>query len=461
MQHTIVLGGGIAGLAIAKELLAHGEKVTVLEKATEVGGLARTLSFDGYRFDIGGHRFHSNNPDVVNWVKTLLGDDLIDVPRESHIRLDNKYIEYPIRFPSALGIFSPLTAAKVIASYVLAQFIPKTRPDVSFEDWVVRRFGRKLYNVYFKPYTEKIWGIKCTELSAMWASQRISLPSLVGTIRHAILPGKITPKTVISRFFYPKMGFSMIVEALRAEIEAKGGQVVTGANIDVIDPDAIKVCYSRDGEPVEITGTRIISSIPLSLLFRAMPPSTSAAEFSQQHSLAYRDIILVDLAINRKQVTNDSWTYFPDPKLIFGRTHEPKNWSDKLIPSPDVTSLAVEIFSSRGETVWQMTDDAIIDKVVEQMDEIGLISRSEFIKGWVVRVPFAYPIYYIGYEDEMKKVHSFLEKWPKLHLVGRTGAFKYMNSDGVIEDVFRLMRELYPQDRPAVAPLKEETERWA
>jgi len=191
-----------------------------------------------------------------------------------------------------------------------------------------------------------------------------------------------------------------------------------------------------------------------------LPESSGAHDVANGYKLEYRDLIIVCLAIKRSQVSQDSWTYFPDPNLIFGRTHEPKNWSAEMVPSPEYTSLAVEIFTTRGEPIWEMSDDAIVARVVEQMDEINWIKKSEFVKGWAMRVPFAYPVYYIGYEKRLQQVHDFLSRWQNLHLVGRTGAFVYMNSDGVIEDVFRLMAELYPDVTPAVRSLELETGRW-
>lgn len=460
-QDMIILGGGIAGLAVGYELARRGYQVTVLEKNTHAGGLARTLVFDGYRFDIGGHRFHSNNEDVVNWLRDLMGADLLQVPRLSHIRMGEKYIRYPLQFPGALKTFDPLTAVQVLLSYAWAKIKPLQEPHHTFEDWVIHRFGRKLYEVYFKPYTEKVWGIPTTELSAMWAAQRISLPSLAATVMRALIPGRTPPPTIIDRFYYPREGFGMITDRLQEEIEARGGKVITDAAVTGVDPSSGMVTYTHDGAAHEVTGATIISTIPLSLLLRMLPAESGAPAVADSYELEYRDLIIVDLALKRDQVSTDSWTYFPDPKLIFGRTHEPKNWSAEMVPSPDVTSLAVEIFTTRGEPVWEMTDDAIIAKVVEQMNAIGWLNSSDFIKGWVLRVPYGYPVYRVGYQVHLQRVLDFLNRWDNLHLVGRTGSFKYMNSDGVIEDVFRLMGDLFPDEKQRVQALEKERERWA
>ncbi|MBZ0302426.1 MAG: FAD-dependent oxidoreductase, partial [Anaerolineae bacterium] len=335
-EHTIVLGGGIAGLATGYELARRGQKVTILEKNPDAGGLARTLVFDNFRFDIGGHRFHSNNEDVVNWVKELLGPDLLRVPRISHIRLGQKYVSYPLEFPSALNIFPPITAARMVASYILAQFTQRNKPILSFEDWVVARFGRALFDVYFGPYTRKVWGIPTDELSAQWAAQRIGIPSLTQAVLRLLRP-KHGPAlaTAITEFYYPRQGFGMITDRLQEEVEAMGSQVITRATVKTVNPDTGVVTYELDGATHEVTGDRVVSTIPLSLLLRMLPQESGASKVAEAYKLDYRDIIVVDLALNCTQVSTDSWTYFPDPKLIFGRTHEPKNWSAEMVPSPD------------------------------------------------------------------------------------------------------------------------------
>ena len=458
-QRYIVLGGGVAGLATARELVRRGYDVVVLEKGKEVGGLARTLVFDGFRFDIGGHRFHSNNPDVVAWVKELLGSDLLTVPRYSHIRMNGRYIDYPLQFPNALTSFPPLTAVKVILSYLMTKVTPRKEKELSFEDWVVARFGWELYKVYFQPYTQKVWGIPTSQLSAEWAAARIGIPSLLAAVYRMFFPGKGAnrPKTIIDEFYYPRDGFGMVTDRLTEVVEEAGSKVIGGATVKTVNAQTGHVTYEKDGEMHEVTGDVIISTLPLTLLLRMMPAESGAHAVADAHQLEYRDIIVVDLALNRERVSNDSWTYFPASELIFGRTHEPKNWSPAMIPSPDVTSLCTEIFTSRGEGVWEMEDAAIVDKVATQMDEIGWIKKSELINGWVFRVPFAYPVYRVGYEKKIIEVKKFLDGFPKLHLVGRTGSFRYMNSDGVIEDVFRLMGDLFPEDDQRVRALEKAT----
>lgn len=462
-QNFVILGGGIAGLAAARELLKNDCSVTLIETGPEVGGLARTFEREGFRFDIGGHRFHSNNPTVLQWLHELLGVDLLKVPRTSHIYLNNKFVDYPIQFPGALSIFSPLTAAGMMSSYFSAKVTQRKRQDVSFEDWVIRRYGKALYEVFFQPYTEKVWGIPCHELSATWAAQRIGIPSMVRAIKYMIAPPAEMPSTAISEFYYPRLGFGMIPEALGKEIVAMGGVIFTNTSVSECIPtkNGFQISVQQqDGTTKTIAADQVISTIPLNCLLQAIPKKFGSQEILNRFDLEYRDLICLFIALNKSQVSEDSWTYFPTQNLTFGRTHEPKNWSREMVPDQAYTSLAIEIFSSRGEEIWKMSDTAIQEKVVEQMSQIGWINKDEVDKSWVLRVPYAYPVYHLDYQQKLGGVKDYLSQWKNLHLLGRTGSFHYMNSDGVIEDVFRLMQELFQESPAAVKPLVADTGRW-
>lgn len=460
-EHIILLGGGIAGLVTALELARRGRRVTVIEKDKKVGGLARTLVHGDFRFDIGGHRFHSHKPEIIGWIKELMGPDLLRVPRISHIHLQGKFVDYPIRFPNALSIFSPPQAARVISSYAAAAVRHRLNghtPDVSFEDWVVRRFGRAMYDVFFGPYTEKVWGIPCTQLSADWAAQRISLPSLSEALKRALIPGAEPPPTIISHFWYPRQGFGMIPDRMQQEIERLGGRVLTGAGVTALQPEPEgrwQIIIQEEGGAQTLTADRIISSIPLNLLLRALPAPSGAHAIERDFQLVYRDMILLFLALDLPRVSEDSWTYFPQPSLLCGRTHEPRNWSEEMAPA-GFTSLAAEVFTSRGEPTWNMPDDQLIARALQDFEKIGFLKPGRLHDAWVLRVPFAYPVYYIGYADKVRAVKDFLNtRFPSLHLVGRTGSFRYMNSDGVIEDALALTNFLTGQQSEYVDVSKD------
>ena len=457
-EHIIILGAGVAGLATGLELLRRGRKVTIVERAREVGGLARTFvkqtPAGEFRFDVGGHRFHSHKPEIIGWVQDLMGADLLHVPRISRIYLSNenkatgKFVDYPLQFPGALSIFPPVQAARILSSYAAATVrnrVNGSQPDVSFEDWVVRRFGRELYQVYFEPYTEKVWGISCTELSADWAAQRISLPSLSEAVKRAISPGSAPPATIISHFWYPRIGFGMIPDQMERDIVRLGGQIILGASITAITPDAaspgesqgFQVDFADAGGSHSLHADRVISSIPLNFLLAGLPPETGSRDVGERFKLRYRDIILIYLALKTSQVSTDSWTYFPGRRLLVGRTHEPRNWSTEMAPD-GYTSLAAEVFTSQGDAAWEHADAELVRRAATDLTGIGFIPPDTLYDSWVHRVKYAYPVYDIGYAERLAEVRDFLARWPTLHLVGRTGSFRYMNSDGVIEDALRL-----------------------
>ncbi|MEI2611114.1 MAG: FAD-dependent oxidoreductase [Candidatus Promineifilaceae bacterium] len=434
----LILGGGIAGLAAATELLKRGHTVLLIEKGAEVGGLARTFAREGFRFDLGGHRFHSNNPAVVQWLKNLLGDDLLRVPRLSHIYLEGRFVDYPLQFPGALTAFPPRRAAALGWSYLTARVKERGRADHSFEDWVVKRFGQAMYATFFQPYTQKVWGIPGHEISAAWAAQRIGLPNLWQAVRHALLPATIPPATAISHFYYPRTGFGLIPQTLRHQIEQQRGTLLTQTSLAHLEPTPDGFWVYLAGTPAPIQARQVISTIPLEQLVAALPQRETGRV---DYHLDYRGLICVFLALARPQITRDSWTYFPNGNALFGRTHEPKNWSADMVPGPDVTSLAVEIFTNPHEEKWQWSDNRLVQTVVEQLTRLHWFRAAEVRNSWVVRVPHAYPVYRVGYEKQLAAIKTHLCQWPRLHLLGRTGSFRYLNSDGVIEDVFRFIEE--------------------
>lgn len=440
-----VLGGGVAGLASGLELARRGWRVTVLEKGGEVGGLARTIKQGDFRFDVGGHRFHSHNPRLLRWVQALLGDDLLSVERRSHIYLQGRYVRYPLQFPDALRIFNLRQLLRVLGSYTAARWRQRRAKSEasSFESWVVQRFGRELFEIYFRPYTEKVWGIPCIELSANWAAQRITVPNLAQTIRRALVPGRRPPPTLISRFYYPRYGFGMIPARISEELQRAGGRVVTGATVSAVQPleDGYTITYQTERGESRLSAGQVISTIPLDVLLHALPQVTAAPVDT---GLDYRDLICVFLAIDRPRVSRDHWTYFPQRDLIFGRTHEPGNWSEAMAP-PGMTSLVAEIFTGRGEETWQSADDALAEKTIAQLKAMGRLSAASVLDYRVLRVKNAYPVYRLGYAERLEEARHYLEQFPGLHLAGRTGAFRYLNSDGVLEDALALVDWLVGQ----------------
>jgi protoporphyrinogen oxidase len=459
----VVLGGGVAGLTIAREIARAGRSVTVVERGVTVGGLARTFRCDGFSFDLGGHRFHSNNLEVVDWLKALMGSDLLRVHRRSRIHLQGRFIDYPIRLTQATRAFGARRAVRGALSYAGALATNHRHDAVTFEDWVTRRFGRVLYEIYFKPYTEKVWGIRCNELSADWAAQRISVPNLAETVRGAVFPPRHPAPTAVRQFYYPRHGYGTISDRLADGIATLRQDVLTSTSLVKLqfsDGDAVVEVLDSAGARRTIRCGQVISTVPLDALLKALVHEPGIAQVEAESRLTYRGIVLIFLGVARAQVSPDSWTYFPSPDLIFGRSHEPKNWSAAMVPGASVTSLALEVFSSPGEPSWESGDAVLVERAVGELEAVGWIRRGDVTHSWVLRVPHAYPVHNLGYAERFARVRRALDRYPRLRLLGRTGAFSYMNVDGVVEECFRLARELQLTGHADVRPLAADTGRW-
>lgn len=443
----VILGGGLAGLTFALEATRLGRKVVVLEQERQVGGLARTLCHGDFRFDIGGHRFHSRWPEVKQWVTELLGGDTCDVRRRSRIRLDGTYIDYPLRFPNALAAFSPLQAMTIFGSYLRAAlFSRRSRPAASFEDWIVRRFGRKLFDIYFRPYTEKVWGSPCDRISATWASQRIRLPSLKSTVVDSVRRRLGTRSPLVSRFSYPTLGIGAMSERMAEVIASTGrGVVGVGSRVVEVSPNGSgwRVAFRRDGGGDErVEGAQVVSTLPLTDLMAMLPhPKQEARRLTT--GLGYRGLLCVFLAVEGSRISEDTWTYFPDTGVLLGRTHEPANWSPRMAPAGS-TSLCVEVFCSEGDETWRRPDGELIEHVLADLGRLRFLDRGRVKQAWVLRAPHAYPVYEVGYEEHLARANAALDRWPTLHRLGRTGSFQYLNMDAVIRDGLQLARTLCP-----------------
>jgi len=436
----------MAGMTFALEASRRGRRVVVLESEDQVGGLARTLRFGDFRFDIGGHRFHSRWPEITQWVLDVLDGDVREVPRRSRIRLDGRFVEYPLRFPNALAAFNPWQVTRILASYLWATLSRlRKRSDVSFEDWIVRRFGRSLYNIYFKPYTEKVWGFPCAELSADWAAQRIRLPSLHAALVGSVLRRSSAPSTMVSQFLYPPLGIGVLPDRMAEKAQQTGLTTIRlGSRVTQVEPEGAsggwRVTFRGAQGEAAVTGGRLVSTIPLERLMGMLPVS-QAESGALAAGLPYRSLACVFLAVDGPRISDDTWTYFPDRHLVFGRTHEPGNWSPRMVPQGK-TSLCVEIFCSEGDEVWRRSDPDVIEPVLADLDRLRFLPRSRVQDAWLLRVSHAYPVYRVGYAEHRSRVSSALARWPNLHLLGRSGTFRYLNLDAVIRDGVELAGSL-------------------
>jgi protoporphyrinogen oxidase len=432
-DRVIIAGAGPAGLTAAYLLAEAGHEVTVLEASDQVGGLARTVEYKGFRFDIGGHRFFTQIPEVQALWDELLGDEMIEVPRLSRIRYDGTYFQYPLQVTDALRGLGARQSALILLSYLSARLWP-ARVEENFEQWVSNRFGPRLYRIFFKTYTEKVWGIPCTEIRAEWAAQRIQGLSLV----RALLSGTplnlrpATIKTLISHFKYPRLGPGQMWEACRERIVERGGRVLLNHRMTRLEFKNRRVralwASSQKGEQ-RFAGEHFISTTPLRSLVDAAQDVAPEKARTAAQGLKSRDFLLVALILDREDLFPDNWLYIHTPGLKVGRVQNYNNWSPALVPMRNRTCLGMEYFCSRGDELWSKDDKALVELASHELAELGLAPGASVVDAAVVRAPDAYPVYDSTYRDHLHNVRLFLDPIVNLHTVGRNGMHKYNNQD--------------------------------
>lgn len=437
---TVVLGAGPGGLATGYWLSKHGVSVTVLERASVVGGLARTVERDGFKFDLGGHRWFSKVDEVNDFYKEVMADETIWVHRISRIYFDGKYIDYPLRVGNALAAIGPVAAARALADYARVRVEQRLdpKPIVSMEDAYVDQYGRTLYEFFFARYSEKVWGLPCAEMSGDWVNQRTKGMSLVTAVKDAIIPSKGAVQSLIDSFMYPRYGYGRLSERMAEGIIAAGNEVRLNSGVTKVlrQGNHITGVVTTDeaGYETTIEGAQFVSSIPLTLLGQIMDPPAPAEVIAAAKSLVFRNVITVNLMLDREKMTDDTWLYVHDRDILFGRLHEPKNWSVDMVPDQSKTSVVAEYFCSFGDHIWSMSDEALVEQTVKHLSEdLGFITREEVLGGFAVRSPRAYPSYTIGYEEPLAILKSFIESFDNLQIIGRYGTFRYNNADHSVE----------------------------
>jgi protoporphyrinogen oxidase len=427
------VGAGPAGLTIAYLIAARGFDVTVLEATDIVGGISRTARYKGYRFDIGGHRFFTKIPSVQAFWEDMLGDDFIDVPRLSRIHYGGKFFDYPLKAMNALVGLGPVDTVRILASYVRAKLHPSAVEE-TFEQWVTNRFGRRLYEIFFRTYTEKVWGIPCSEIRAEWAAQRIQGLSLARAILSATALQRrdSSIKSLIDSFKYPRLGPGQMWEACRDRIEAAGGTVRLGHRVSGIDMSRGRVVGVRcetAGGAVELEADHVVSTMDIRALVRALGTVAPEPVHQAGEGLRYRDFLLVALIIDREELFPDNWIYVHTPGVQVGRVQNFNNWSADMVPEAGRTCLGMEYFCFEGDGLWTSSDAELIALASREIEALGLARSDDVVDGTVVRMPKAYPIYDSRYREHLDGVRSFIDRIPNLHTVGRNGMHKYNNQD--------------------------------
>jgi protoporphyrinogen oxidase len=428
-----IIGAGPAGLTAAYQLSQAGLKSIVLEKGPIVGGIARTERYKGYHIDIGGHRFYTKIEAVNQFWREVMGDELLCRPRLSRIYYNRKFFYYPIRLFDALIKLGLWESARVVASYLFSQISPYPEEE-NFEQWVSNRFGRRLYQIFFKTYTEKVWGIPCHEIKAEWAAQRIKGLSLPVAVRNALLrPRQQSVKTLIEAFYYPRRGPGMLWEKVQNLIEAQGHQVLLKHEVVNLIVEAGQLrrvtAVGPQGEIITVEANHFISSMSLSELIKRFDPAVSPDLIAAAQQLTYRDFLTVALVVNKADLFPDNWIYIHSPDVRVGRVQNFKNWSPYMVPDDQTTCLGLEYFCAEGDALWAMADTDLIELGKQEMARIALVAPEDVIDGVVFRQPKAYPVYTGEYKAHLEQIKSFIDTIPNLQTTGRNGLHMYNNQD--------------------------------
>jgi protoporphyrinogen oxidase len=442
-QRTVIMGAGPAGLTAAYELMRHHLPSVILEKDSRfVGGISRTESRNGYRFDIGGHRFFSKSQAVEDFWTEILGDEMLTRGRLSRILYNGKYYDYPLRAFNALFNMGLIETVRSIFSYGRAKLFPY-RPPRNLEEWVTNQFGHHLFTIFFKTYTEKVWGVDCKAVSADWAAQRIKGLNLSTAIANALLPQRkprsgnrgAVIKTLIDEFRYPKYGPGQMWERVAQKLREANNIIALGQEVVAIKHDGARVTSvtARDtasDATHEFTGDHFISTMPIRELIHKLEPALPTEIMAAADDLKYRDFLTVALALNKKDVFPDNWIYIHDPKVRVGRMQNFKNWSPDMVPDQNTTCVGLEYFCFEGDGLWTSTDDQLVVLATREMALLGLSTSEDVMWGVVVRQPKAYPVYDDTYKHDLRIIHDHLaEHLPNLQLVGRNGMHHYNNQD--------------------------------
>src|SRR5579884_785094 len=427
---VIVLGGGPAGLTAGYLLAKQGKPVIVLESTGQVGGIARTEVRDGYRFDLGGHRFFTKAREVDDLWHEIMKEEFLRRPRQSRIYWNGKFLEYPLQGMDVIRKLGPVELIRVGLSYLWAALKPKGREE-TVEQWVSNRFGKRLFNLFFKTYTEKVWGVPCSEIRAEWAAQRIKGLSFFSAAKAAFFGNKGDKiKSLISEFNYPRYGPGQMWEQMTEDIRAHGGEVRLNAPVTRLRVDA------ASGRVVEVVAggetlypSHVISSLPLRTTVGIAEPEAPGEVRDAARGLRYRDFLTVLLVLTETNIFPDNWIYIHEPDVRVGRIQNFRSWSPWMVPNDTDGSIGLEYFCFEGDDLWTMRDEDLVRLATDELVQIGLARPEMVNRGFAVRVHKAYPIYDAEYAERVATIRGWLETVPNLQQVGRNGLHRYNNSD--------------------------------
>ncbi len=428
---TAVLGAGPAGLTAAYLLSRRGADAVVFEADDTVGGIARTVVHDGYRFDLGGHRFFTKLSAIQRFWVEMLGEDFLERPRLSRIYFGGRYLAYPLQAKDVVSRLGARESALCTLSYLRSRLTKRRGNEKTFEDWVETRFGRRLYNTFFGPYTEKVWGIPGSEIRAEWAAQRIKNFSLAKAALAVAGLGGRRQTTLIERFHYPRLGPGQMWEEVQRRTEEAGVPVRLGHRVVSIGHERGRVktvVIEHDGVRSETKVAGLLSSIPLSELVLSLDPPPPPEVVGAAGSLRYRELCLVALVMDEAEPFPDNWIYLHDAGTRAGRVQNFGAWSPEMV-KPNTTCLGAEYFCFEGDDIWELDEASAVRLATEELARIGLVDPAKVVDGTRVRVRRAYPMYDGGYEAAVETIRHYLAGFENLQTFGRNGLHRYNNQD--------------------------------
>jgi len=450
----------VAGLSAAWKLAERGKQVQVIDQDSQVGGLSRTIRRDDFSFDLGGHRFFTQDDSLEKEIFALMDGSLNVASRVSTILLGGKFYKYPLDLADLIYKAGPGFMLSAFTTYLMSNVKRAVRPspEHTFEEWVKSRFGRTLYDIYFAVYTRKLWGIEPSDISADWATQRITLINLWDVFYRLVRRKSHIPRTYAVEFLFPPGGIGEIPERMAERIRSAGGRITLGSRVVRVErtsPHALTVQYEQGGNILTTGGVHLIVTIPLPDFVQMIHPQPPPALMERSGELRYRALRFLNVCIDRERISKNTWIYIPEDEYLFFRIQEPKNWSPSMAP-PDKTSLILEIACDEGDALWNASDRELLDRALPDLARLGFgVEEHEVIDYFSVKEKHSYPIYHLGYKEDVEALRSYFDPMDDVVLCGRQGIYRYNNMDHSIQMGFYaakyLLGELTKQEIYGIA----------
>ncbi len=448
-KQAVIIGAGPAGLTAGIELLKiEHVDVTVLERDNVIGGLARTNEYKGYRYDIGPHHFITDSDAVMAWWLDMMADDFHPHKRYTRIHYKNHFFNYPLEPLNVIMGLSFFECIRSVLSYVRARIFPIKKPK-TFQDWITNRFGSRLFDMFFKTYTEKVWGIACDKISADWAAQRIKGFSLSQAMFYAFFGRwfkKNAPRTIQDTFYYPSLGAGSFWERAAKRLTKMGGTIQLNHGVQKLEHDGARIvaviASDAKGGQERFEADEFFSTMPLQALIHALDPLPSEEIIVAAKALQYRGLITVNLVINKDTVIPDHWLYVHEKSVRMGRIGNMNNFSLKMVADQNHTALSLEYFAFVNEPFWKLSDAELIKIGAQELEQLKLVKASDVIDGMVVKTSEAYPVYDQNYHQHVAAVLGYLKQFSNLYLMGRNGMHRYNNMDVAMLSAMHAVNEL-------------------